>query len=90
MKFVNWIYKSQENYLFALYGVEGKDYEIVDGRINKLTASEFFYEWMFRNQNYQLFGPNVAQESIDQYKSWDDQAVRSDSLGFRFNNERSS
>lgn len=88
MKFVNWIYKSQENYLFALYGVEGKDYEIVDGRINKLTASEFFYEWMFRNQNYQLFGPNVAQESIDKYKSWDEQAIRSDSLGFRFNNEK--
>lgn len=88
MKFVNWIYKSQENYLFALYGVEGKDYEIVDGRINKLTASEFFYEWMFRNQNYQLFGPSVAQESIDKYKSWDEQAIRSDSLGFRFNNEK--
>lgn len=88
MKFVNWIYKSQENYLFALYGVEGKDYEIVDGRINKLTPSEFFYEWMFRNQNYQLFGPDVAQESIDKYKSWDDQAVRSASLGFRFNNEK--
>lgn len=88
MKFVNWIYKSQENYQFALYGVEGKDYEIVDGRINKLTPSEFFYEWMFRNQNYQLFGPDVAQESIDQYKSWDDQAVRSASLGFRFNNEK--
>ncbi|GIO95650.1 ABC transporter substrate-binding protein [Paenibacillus lautus] len=88
MKFVNWIYKSQENYLFALYGIEGKDYEIVDGRINKLTASEFFYEWMFRNQNYQLFGPNVAQESIDKYKSWDEKAIRSDSLGFRFNNEK--
>lgn len=88
MKFVNWIYKSKENYLFALYGVEGKDYEIVDGRINKLTASEFFYEWMFRNQNYQLFGPSVAQESIDKYKSWDEQAIRSDSLGFRFNNEK--
>ncbi|WP_136608709.1 ABC transporter substrate-binding protein [Paenibacillus dokdonensis] len=88
MKLINWIYKSKENYLFALYGVEGKDYEIVDGRINKLTSSEFFYEWMFRNQNYQMFGPDVAQESIDKYKSWDDQAIRSASLGFRFNNEK--
>ena len=60
----------------------------MDGRINKLTASEFFYEWMFRNQNYQLFGPSVAQESIDKYKSWDETAIRSDSLGFRFNNEK--
>lgn len=88
MKFINWIYKSKENYLFALYGVEGKDYEIVDGRIKKLTPSEFFYEWMFRNQNYQLFGPDVAQESIDLYKSWDDKAKLSESLGFRFNNEK--
>ncbi|MBE9914749.1 ABC transporter substrate-binding protein [Paenibacillus donghaensis] len=88
MKFINWIYKSKENYLFALYGVEGKDYEIVDGRINKLTPNEFFYEWMFRNQNYQMFGPDVSQESIDKYKSWDDKAIRSASLGFRFNNEK--
>ncbi|MGO4693020.1 ABC transporter substrate-binding protein [Paenibacillus sp. 2TAB26] len=88
IKFVNWIYKSKENYQLALYGVEGKDYEIVDGRIKKLTANEFFYEWMFRNQNYQLFGPDVAQESIDHYKTWDDEAVTSASLGFRFNNEK--
>jgi len=88
IKFVNWIYKSKENYLLALYGVEGKDYEIVDGRIKKLTSNEFFYEWMFRNKNYQMFGPDVAQESIDNYKSWDDKAIVSDSLGFRFNNEK--
>ncbi|CAH0119972.1 MULTISPECIES: ABC transporter substrate-binding protein [unclassified Paenibacillus] len=87
MKFINWIYKSQENYLFALYGVEGKDYEIVDGRIKKLVPDEFFYEWMFRNQNYQLFAPDVDQEAIDKYKSWDEKAIISDSLGFRFNNE---
>ncbi len=88
MKFINWLYSSQENYLFTLYGVEGKDYEIVDGRINKLTNDEFFYEWMFRNQNYQLFNPNVDQEYIDLYQSWDDEAVISNSLGFRFNNEK--
>ncbi|MFC4597112.1 ABC transporter substrate-binding protein [Cohnella hongkongensis] len=88
MKFLNWLYSSQENYLFALYGVEGKDYEVTDGRITKLTSSEFFYEWMFRNQNYQLFTPDVSQEAIDQYKSWDNEAIISDSLGFRFNNEK--
>jgi len=88
MKFLNWLYSSQENYLFALYGVEGQDYEIADGRIKKLVADEFFYEWMFRNQNYQLFAPEVSQESIDQYKSWDDQALLSESIGFRFNNEK--
>ena len=87
MKFLNWLYTSQENYLFALYGVEGKDYEIVDGRINKISANDFFYEWMFRNQNYQLFGPEVEQEYIDSYLAWDDEALTSKSMGFRFNNE---
>lgn len=87
IQFVNWLYKNQDNYLFALYGVEGKDYEIIDGRINKLTSTEFFYEWMFRNQNYQMFTPEVSQEDIDNYTSWDDDAIVSDALGFRFNNE---
>ena len=40
-----------------LYGVEGKDYEIVNGRINRLITDELFYEWMFRNKNYQMFFP---------------------------------
>ncbi|MFS0726532.1 ABC transporter substrate-binding protein [Paenibacillus sp. 1P07SE] len=87
MKFINWLYQSEDNYLFALYGVEGQDYEIADGRINKLTASEFFYEWMFRNQHYQLFAPEVDQAAIDNYMSWDEDALISDALGFRFNNE---
>lgn len=87
MKFINWIYKSKENYLFTLYGIEGKDYEIVDGRINKITTTEFFSEWMFRNKNYQMFAPDVDQEAIDNYKSWDDKASLSAALGFRFNNE---
>ncbi|MGB4660841.1 MAG: ABC transporter substrate-binding protein [Mobilitalea sp.] len=87
VKFMNWLYSSQENYLFTLYGVEGTDYEIVDGRINKIESGDFFYEWMFRNSNYQLFAPEIEQAYIDQYKSWDDNAITSASLGFRFNNE---
>lgn len=88
MKFLNWLYQSQDNYLFALYGVKDKDYSIENGRIKKLVPDEFFYEWMFRNKNYQLFAPEVDQQMIDNYKSWDEKAVISDSLGFRFNNEK--
>lgn len=88
MKFLNWLYQSQDHYLFALYGVKDKDYAIEDGRIKKLVPEEFFYEWMFRNKNYQLFAPEVDQQAIDTYESWDDKAVLSDSLGFRFNNEK--
>lgn len=88
MQFINWLYSSKDNYNFALYGVQGKDYEIVDGRIKKISANDFFYEWMFRNKNYQMFAPDVDQQAIDTYQKWDDNAKRSESLGFRFNNEK--
>ncbi|MBR4953775.1 MAG: ABC transporter substrate-binding protein, partial [Oscillospiraceae bacterium] len=87
MMFLNWLYSSQENYLFAIYGVEGKDYEMVDGRINRITTEDFFYEWMFRNQNYSVFGADVSQEYIDAYMSWDANAKTSKAMGFVFNNE---
>lgn len=87
IKFLNWLYGNQENYNLAVYGVQGKDYEIVDGRIKKLVADEFFYEWMFRNKNYQMFAPDVDQAFIDTYTHWDDEAKISASFGFRFNNE---
>lgn len=87
MKFLNWLYKSQENYLFALYGVEGVDYNMVDGRIERITTEDFFYEWMFRNANYQVFGTDVSQEYIDEYQAWDDGAKTSAAMGFVFNNE---
>ncbi|MCR5033565.1 MAG: extracellular solute-binding protein [Lachnospiraceae bacterium] len=87
MKFINWIYSSPENYRFAIYGVEGKDYQMVDGRVEKLTQEDFFYEWMFRNKNYQLFDKSVSDEYIDMYEHWDDNAKVSSAQGFIFNNE---
>lgn len=87
MKFLNWLYASQENYLFALYGVEGKDYNMVDGRIERITTEDFFYEWMFRNQNYTVFGSDVSDEYIETYMSWDEGAKTSSAMGFAFNNE---
>ncbi len=86
MKFLNWLYTSQENYNMALYGVEGVDYEIQDDRIVKLQGDEFFYEWMFRNQHYQMFAPDVDEEFIEMYKNWDNDAKRSAAFGFAFDN----
>lgn len=87
MKFLNWLYSSQENYLFALYGVEGKDYNMVDGRIERICTEDFFYEWMFRNQNYSVFTADVSDEYIEAYMSWDADAKTSSAMGFAFNNE---
>lgn len=88
MKFLNWLYSSQENYLLALYGEEGKDYEMVDGQIKVTATNEFFSEWMFRNKNYQVFPVGTSQEYIDEYEHWDDNAKMSDMIGFHFDNSK--
>lgn len=84
MKWLNWLYSSQENYLFAIYGVEGVDYEIVDGRIKRLINDDLFYEWMFRNKNYQLFSPEITDEYIETYRNWDEGAFMSPIFGFAY------
>lgn len=92
MKFLAWMWGSQENYLFCLYGVRGQDWDLDEnGRL--VTISEtasgdgYFYEWMFRNANYQVFSNEVTDEYIEIYQHWDDNAIGSAMLGFAFNNE---
>lgn len=88
MKFLNWIYSSEENYMFALYGPEGENYTMNGDRIElKDPAFEgYFYEWMFRNKNFQKFTSEVPQEFIDSYEKWDDGAKVSDIIAFHFDN----
>ena len=92
LKFLAWLWGSQDNYLFCLYGEKGKDWDLDEnGRL--VTISEtasgegFFYEWMFRNANYQVFPEGISDEYIETYRSWDDEAKTSAMMGFAFNNE---
>ena len=92
LKFLAWLWGSQENYLFCLYGERGKDWDLDEnGRL--VTISEtasgegFFYEWMFRNANYQVFPTGVSDEYIEMYRTWDDEAKTSAMMGFAFNND---
>ncbi len=91
LKFVQWLLASQDNYLFLLYGVRGQDWELNEnGRL--VTMSEtasgegYFYEWMFRNANYQVFREGISDEFIETYRNWDKEAIPSAMLGFAFNN----
>ena len=88
LKFVNWLYKNQENYLFCLYGPEGENYTIENDRlVLKDPAFEgYFYEWMFRNANYTIFPSDVSDEFIEMYTHWDDDAKTSDVIAFHFDN----
>ena len=88
MKFLNWMYASQENYLFCLYGKEGENYTVENGRIALAdpTFEGFFYEWMFRNANYTMFTTDIADEYIERFNTWDDGAKTSDVIAFHFDN----
>lgn len=91
MKFLSWLWASQDNYMFCLYGVEGQDWELDEnGRLvllsNTARGDGYFYEWMFRNYNYKVFPADVSDEYIETYKHWDDEAIPSAMLGFAFDN----
>jgi putative aldouronate transport system substrate-binding protein len=88
MKFLNWLYKNQENYLFCLYGPEGDNYTIENGRIvlKDPGFEGYFYEWMFRNANYTMFTSDVTEDFIKMYETWDDNAKTSDVIAFHFDN----
>ena len=89
VKFLNWLYSDVSHYRLAIFGVEGKDYVIENGRIAPVgdTLPELFYEWMFDNTNYKVFSKDVSQDYVDTYLTWDKDAVNSALLGFTFNNE---
>ncbi|MFD0670987.1 ABC transporter substrate-binding protein [Cohnella sp. GCM10027633] len=87
MMFMNWILKSKENYMFIIYGVEGKDYELDDGKIRLLTNDQLMYEWMWRNTKYFIAPTNVEDEVIEDMLSNDDNARVSKLFGFHFNEE---
>ena len=89
LKFLAWLWGSQDNYLFCLYGEKGKDWDLDENGGLKLLSETaqgegFFYEWMFRNANYQVFSSDVSEEYIDMYRHWDDDAQISAMMGFAF------
>ena len=91
LKFLAWLWGNQDNYLFCLYGEKGKDWDLDEnGRLITLSETArgdgYFYEWMFRNANYQVFSEGVTDEYIEMYKHWDDEAIPSAMLGFAFDN----
>jgi len=84
MMMLNWMLKSKENYMFSIYGVEGKDFAIEGGELKLLTKDAFWHEWMFRNANYMMFPNTVTSEFVDSFNNWDKDAKLSIRFGFMF------
>lgn len=80
--FVNLLQKNTEMANLFAYGVEGTDYELVDGKVSKINTEELFYEWMI--YNVKISSPTTAytDEFMEVYKKWDDPALPSVSFGF--------
>lgn len=86
MRFFDWLYASEENYLFCLYGVEGKDWERDEnGAIVKLTPDLFFYEWQHGASLYRDFSAYDPDE-VAEYLAFDEKSIVSKSVGFIFDN----
>lgn len=80
--FVNLLQKNTEMANLFAYGVEGTDYELVDGKVQKLNTEELFYEWMI--YNVKISSPTMAYTDafMEVYKTWDDKALPALSFGF--------
>ncbi|NBD27242.1 extracellular solute-binding protein [Paenibacillus glycinis] len=87
MQFMNWILQSKEHYNFIIYGVEGKDYRTLNGKIELLTNDQFMYEWMWRNKNYFMATTSVDDSVVQDMLHNDDNAKISRLFGFHFNQE---
>ena len=85
MMFMNWILRSKENYRFIIYGVEGKDYELEQGKIEFLTNDQFIYEWMWRNKDYFIPPAGVEDDIIQDMLTNDENSRISKLFGFHFN-----
>lgn len=85
LQLFNWIYQSQENYNFAVYGVEGKDWEYnEDGTINKLADCMFWEEPIMQASKFAKYPANIPQENIDAYNTFDEGSIESKLNGFVF------
>lgn len=84
LRLFDWIYEDKDNYNFCVYGVEGKDYEYKDGRIEKLCTDVFLNEWLISAFGYKQYDASVSEEKIREYENFDKNSRFSKTAGFFF------
>lgn len=87
LRLFDYMQKDQETVDFLTYGVEGTDYKIENGRIERISTDAIFDDWMLANKDFVHFDAAVTDEAIEEYRHWDDDAVVAKSLGFQFDVE---
>lgn len=88
MMFINWIYASEDNFMFTIFGIEGLDWTLnADGTINRLSQDDLWYDWMFNNIQYAKFSSDVNPDFIKDLQTWEDGVKLSKMFGFSFNSD---
>lgn len=90
VKFINWLYSSQENFDLFLYGTEGTDYKKLDGRNYEVITNEkgqapySFANWMIGNINYEYTSATAPTVTNEHLYNLDDTAVEGYASQFTF------
>ena len=91
VKFINWLYTSQDNFDLFLYGTEGTDYKKLDGKnyeaILDATTGQVpfsFATWMIGNVNFEYTSTNAPKVTNEHLYSLDSTAVEGYASQFTF------
>lgn len=91
VKFLNWLYSSQENMDLLIYGEKGKHWNNAGEKrveiINLKDPDYNFDWWMIGLLKYQRFDINASELQIKYEGTMDDEAVNFIGMGFNFNSE---
>ncbi|MFC5403275.1 extracellular solute-binding protein [Cohnella soli] len=79
---LNLMQKDRENFLFFVYGIQDKDYKIVNDKVEKINKDELMFQWALFNVNYPVYESTLPDDFIAINKSWDEGAVASKMFGF--------
>lgn len=91
VKFINWLYSSQENYNLFIYGTEGIDYKKLDGTNYEAIIDEAtgqvpysFAGWMVGNVNFTYTSTNAPKVTNEHLYTLDANAIEGYASQFTF------
>jgi putative aldouronate transport system substrate-binding protein len=91
VKYMNWVYTSQENYDLHFYGIEGRHWEKAEGHSrvpiydpDRGQSNYRFREWMAGNVEYLRYEANAHPRFVELFSKTPKNTVNSITIGFNF------
>ncbi len=91
VQFVNWFHSNEENYNLMSLGVEGINYKL-DGdsaSYDGIAADKQYFpiSWAWTDMRFAKFSKNLAPAQLDLMRNWDNDAIKTDLIGFSVDSE---